>query len=35
VAPSAKIKGEVSYQSLTIGSGASLEGEMTCRSSAV
>jgi len=31
VAPSAKIKGVISYLSLTIGSGASIECEMTCR----
>ena len=31
IAPSAQIKGEISYLSLTIGSGASVECEMTCR----
>lgn len=31
IAPSAQVKGEISYLSLTIGSGASVECEMTCR----
>lgn len=35
VAPSAKIKGEISYLSLTIGSGATIECEMTCRKSVI
>lgn len=34
VAPSAKIRGEISYLSLTIGSGASIECEMICRKDA-
>ncbi|MBT9550669.1 MAG: polymer-forming cytoskeletal protein [Hydrogenophaga sp.] len=35
VAPSAHIKGDVSYVSLTIGSGATIDCEMTCRTVAL
>lgn len=34
IAPSARIKGDLSYRFLTIGSGASIEGELTCREAA-
>lgn len=33
IAPSARVKGDLSYRFLTIGSGATIEGELTCRES--